>query len=454
MSEREFDVIVIGAGPAGEVAAGTLADRGSKQVAIVEQELVGGECAFYACMPSKALLRPQELLDETRRVPGVGAGASLDVEAVLDRRDEVIHRLDDSGQLPWLVNKGIELIRGHARLAGERRVEVGDDTLLARDAVIIATGSDSAMPPIPGLDEVGAWTNREATTSREVPGHLVVLGGGVVGVEMGQAWHSLGAQVTIVEAMDRLIPAEEQFAGELLERVFSELGIETRLQTKAVSVSRDGEQVEVALDDGAPARGDRLLVALGRRPRTQDLGLESVGLGPGRPVDVDDHMRVPGSDWLWAIGDVNGRALLTHMGKYQGRLAASAILGDPVELCFDGRRSPRVIFTDPQVAAVGHTQASAEQAGISVRSVDLETSGTAGASFVGRGAPGTTRFVVDADREVLVGVTFMGAEVADFLQAATVAIAGEVPVARLAHAVAPFPTRSELWLKFVEAYRG
>lgn len=453
MSAREFDVIVIGAGPAGEIAAGRLAQKGARRVAIVEEHLVGGECSFYACMPSKALLRAQELLREVGRVPGAAEALTgpLDVPAVLARRDEVISHLDDSGQLPWLADRGVELIRGHARLAGERAVEVDGQLLRAHEAVIVAVGSGALIPPIPGLAEVAAWSNREITTAREAPRRLLVLGGGVVGVEMAQAWRSLGSQVTIVEAMERLLPREEPFAGSELADAFATLGVDVRLGVRAAGAERRDGGLALSLEDGAQIEGDRLLVAIGRQPRTENIGLETVGLTPGRSIEVDEHLRVAGSEWLYAVGDANGRALLTHMGKYQARIAADHILGEDAQLLSDGAASPRVIFTDPQVAAVGHTLDSALTEGIAARAIDLPTSGTAGASFYGRGAPGTTRFVIDTDREVLLGATFVGAEVADFLHAATIAVIGLVPLATLAHAIPAFPTRSELWLKFLEA---
>jgi dihydrolipoamide dehydrogenase len=453
--EREFDVVVIGAGPAGEVAAGRLATRGKRSVAIVERDLVGGECSFYACMPSKALLRPAEILAEARRIPGAAEAitGSLDVAAALARRDEVVHDLDDSAQLPWLSDRGIELFRGSARLDGERRVIVGDDVLTAREAVILATGSTASMPPIPGLADAGAWSNRQITTSHEVPKRLLILGGGVVGVEMAQAWTSLRSKVTIIEALPSLLATHEPFVGEQISDALVAIGADPLVGTKAVAVRRDGTEITVELDNGSSVAGDRLLVAVGRKPLSSGLGLPSVGLADGGFVTVDDRLQVPGLPWLYAVGDVNGRALLTHMGKYHARIAADVILGESgARAVTDLAGSPAVVFTDPEVAAVGRTLAAARAAGIDAMAIDLPTGGSAGGSFVGRGTSGTSRFVVDRDRQVLVGVTFVGPEVNDFLQAATVAVTAEVPLSKLAHAVAPFPTRSELWLYFLEEY--
>ena len=461
MAEDEFDVIVMGAGPAGENAAGRAADHGLT-VAIVERELVGGECSYWGCIPSKTLLRPGDVIAATRRVPGAAEAVTgpIDTEAAFRRRDYMTSGWDDAGQEPWLQGKGITLVRGHARLDGERRVRVADSdgahrTLTARRAVVLATGTTAFIPPIPGLAEARPWDNRGATAATTVPERLAVLGGGAVGVEMAQAFRRLGSsQVTVVEAADRLLAREEPFAGADVANAFEAegIGVITGVPVTQVDRSGDGGPVRAVLGDGRHLEADELLVAVGRRPRTGDVGVESVGLEPGRPVEVDDRLRAVGvaGGWLYAVGDVNGRALLTHMGKYQARIAGDVIAGRDARDVASADIVPRVTFTDPQVCAVGLTEAQARQHYADVRTVSCGTGDVAGAYTQGDGITGTSFLVVDAARDVVVGATFTGPGVAELLHSATVAIAGGVPLPRLWHAVPAFPTISEVWLRLLE----
>ncbi len=470
-ADQTFDVIVLGAGSTGENVADTVV-RGGLSAALVESELIGGECSYWACMPSKALLRGTEVLEEARAVSGAAAAVTgeQDVAATLARRTSFTSNWDDSSQAEWVLGAGITLVRGTGRLDGEKTVVVthADGTtsrLTATHAVVVSTGSEAAVPPLEGIDDVGVWTAREATSATEAPGRLVVLGGGVVGVEMATAWSALGSQVTLLQRGDRLLTNQEPEAGAAVAESLRGRGVDVRLGTEVTAVRREGAEVVVTTSAGE-VRGDEFLVAAGRRARTSDIGLDTVGLTPGEYLDVDDTLRVRGVDWLYGIGDANGRQLLTHMGKYQARQGGAAIVaratGEQVSMAAwspfvataDDAATPQVTFSIPQVASVGLTAAQAGERGLAHTVVRYELGNVAGSALFADGYSGTAVAVVDTERQVLLGVTFVGSGVSEMLQAATIAVVGEVPIARLWHAVPAYPTMSEVWLRLLETYRG
>ena len=446
-----FDVVVVGAGAVGQNAADR-ASRGGLNVALVEAALVGGECSYWACIPSKVLLRPGEVLASARRVPGARAAVIGDVDAdvTLASRSDAVHRYDDAPQVRWVEGAGLHLIRGRARLTGERSLDVDGRAIEARQAVVLATGSLPSIPPIEGLSDARPWTSREATAAKEVPRRLLVLGGGVVSCELAQAFRWLGAEeVTIVERVGHLLPSEEEFAGRALMSAFAEIGIDVRCGRSITAVRRDADAVTATLDDGGTVEADELLVATGREPNMADIGLEAIGLDPTSRLDVDEHFQVRGVPWLYAVGDVNGRALLTHMGKHQARIAGDHVAGKEV---VDAAPVTRVIFTDPQVAAVGRSERQARDDGVAVRVLQVGLDSIAGSSVAGENVLGSAQLVVDEGRRVIVGATFVGPDVGEMLHAATIAVAGEVPLEVLWQAVPAFPTVSEVWLRLLEAY--
>ncbi|WP_378146820.1 dihydrolipoyl dehydrogenase family protein [Cnuibacter sp. UC19_7] len=474
---QEFDVVVIGAGAVGENVADRAA-QGGLSVALVEAELVGGECSYWACMPSKALLRSATVLREAQHLPGAAEAVTgeLDVAAVFARRNSFTSDWNDSGQVEWVQGAGIDLIRGHAVFTGvkELLVTASDGTttpVRARHAIAISTGSAALLPDVPGLSEASPWTSRDATSAKEAPKRLLVVGGGTVGVEMATAYAGFGTAVTLL-SRGALLANQEPFAGDLVTASLRDLGVDVRTGVSAERIERgDDGVVRATLPGGEVVEADEVLIAIGRTPRTGDLGLETIGLEPGAWLDVDDTMLVKGPDgsalegeWLYATGDVNHRALLTHQGKYQARAAGDAIAARAKGLTIDdapwGRHVatadhasvPQVTFTDPEVASVGLTAAAAEKAGHRVRVVDYEIGSVAGASVHLDGYKGTARMVVDEDRDVLLGATFVGPDVADLLHSATVALVGEVPLKRLWHAVPSYPTISEVWLRLLETY--
>ncbi len=455
-------MVVVGGGAVGENVA-DYAVRGGLSAMIIEADLLGGECSYWACMPSKALLRTGHAVAALRRLPGTTAG--FDPAAVLARRDGFTHSWDDAGQAEWAEGAGIALRRGSARLTGTRTVTVGDDEITARCAVVLCTGSVPVRPPVPGLNRVRSWTSQDATSAQRVPPRLGVLGGGVVGCELAQAFRRLGSAVTLLHRGPRLLAAQEPFAGERVAAALRAEGVDVRCaELDAVSAAGDALALSVA-DETITV--DELLVATGRRPNTAELGVQAVGLTPGEPLTVDDSGLVTGVDgqWLYAAGDVTGRAPLTHQGKYDARILGAAIAarvaGAPLDSAPWGEHAatadhaavPQVVFTDPEVAAVGLTADRARAAGMDVRVVDVPIA-VGGSSLQADGYDGAARLVVDRAREVLVGATFVGQDVAEMLHAATVAVVGAVPMHRLWHAVPAYPTISEVWLRLLEAYRA
>ncbi len=477
MDATTYDVIVIGAGPVGENVADRVV-QGGLTAAIVERELVGGECSYWACMPTKALLRSAAALRAARQVPGAREAVTgdLDVAAVLRRRDSFASHWKDDGQVAWLEQAGIALHRGQGRITSARTVEVTGEnavrtSLTARHAVVIATGSGALVPDLAGLREAAPWTSREAVAASAVPRRLAIIGGGVVASEMATAFAALGASVTML-ARDGVLPLAEPFAGERVIESLREAGVAVRLGAEVGSVRRDDDgTVHLTLTDGGQVEADELLVAIGRTPNTQDIGLENAGLTPGAWLTVDDTMRVVGQDgapigdgWLYAAGDVNRRVLLTHQGKYQARAVGDVIVarakGEAVEdgrwgrhaATADERAVPQVVFTEPEIASVGLTAAAAEAAGLRIRVVDHDLGAIAGSALQAEDYRGHSRMVVDEDRKVIVGFTLVGPDVAELLHAATIAVVGEVPLDRLWHAVPAYPTVSEVWLRLLEAY--
>jgi pyruvate/2-oxoglutarate dehydrogenase complex dihydrolipoamide dehydrogenase (E3) component len=475
MDSRQYDVVVIGAGPTGENVADR-AVKGGLGAAIIESDLVGGECSYWACIPSKALLQPILANAAAKSVAGAlrNPDADLDVAAVIARRDAFTSDWKDAGQVKWLEQSNIELIRGHARLTGERRVSVTGSTgkvieLTARYAIAICTGTRAAIPPIPGLAESRPWTSREATSARKAPRRLVILGGGVVACEMATAWRHLGSDsVTIILRGSRLLANCEPFAGEMLRESLERSGVTvlTNAAIERVERSADGV-VHVILGEGKTISADEILVAAGREPRTDDLGLESIGLKPGSWLDVDDSMEVKSvaGNWLYAAGDVNHRALLTHMGKYQARACGDVIAarasGWPDAVApkpwsryvatSDNQAVPQVIFTMPEIATVGLSEAQARTRRMNVKVVEYDIGRVAGASLQADNYSGRAKMIIDQNRQVLVGVTLVGAGVGDLIHAATIAIVAGVPIDRLWHAVPAYPTVSEIWLRLLEA---
>lgn len=436
MAEK-FDVVIIGAGPGGEVALNTLAKAG-KKIALVESELIGGECTNWGCIPSKTLLRPPELKGQSTKAAGVGTPA-LDWPRLAEYRDYMVSNHDDAGRVARYEDRGITVVKAPGRIAGPGRVEANGQVLEA-DAIIVATGAEAVIPPIPGLQEAGYWTNREATALEELPESAVFIGGGVISVELAQFMSRFGVRCTIIEGGERLAGREDPNVGELLQEILEEDGIEVRLGRRAQGVRVDGDERVVELDDGSEARGAVVVVATGRRPRTQGIGLESVGIEPGRGgIQVDDRCRA--GDGVWAIGDVTGGGF-THVSKYEGRIAAADILGMPAKK--DLRAVPRVLFTDPEVAAVGLTEEAAREQGLDVVTATIDLTTSIARPYTYEEEPrGKFGVVVDRGRNTLVGAWAVAPLASEWIHTAVLAIRAEIPVEVLKDTIAQFPSFSE-----------
>jgi dihydrolipoamide dehydrogenase len=476
MQEQTYDIVVIGSGPSGRELS-LHSTKNGFSVALIESELVGGDCAYWSCVPSKALLRPPEALEEARQVDGARQAAvgNLGVESVLRRRNFYVDNWDDHNLTKMMEEGGVHIIRGHGRLDGRKRVIVTSTdgvstTLVACHAVVLSTGSTSTIPDVPGLVQANPWNSRNASSAKKVPQRLAIMGDGAVACEMADIWSSLGAKVTILSRSEKILGRFEPFVGDQIAAAFAKRGIMIQTKVNVVKVKRSTpkEPVKIELDNGTMIEADELLVAIGRTPKTGDIGLETVGLKPQQWLDVDDTCLVQGldeNDWLYAIGDINHRALLTHIGKYQGRACAKAILarvrGSVIDDHSGWSRSaatadhymiPQVLFTDPQAASVGLTDKDAKRLGLNTRSIDSEMGMVVGAQLHTDGYAGHARLVIDIDKNIIVGATFLGPQVSELLHSASIAVVGQVPIDRLWHAVPSFPTISEVWIQLLENY--